>query len=97
MLSHEIRDSVQAYCERYTKGQIHASERAISSLEKAIRNVSTQSQVLKSIIDPFDRHFSADSRARTRAASRAHWSPVLPSLEHLRSVNLVMCTGPSNS
>jgi hypothetical protein len=72
MLAHETRDSVQAYCERYTTGQIHASQRAISSLEEAIRNVSTQSQVLKSIIGTFDRHFSADSRARTRAASLVH-------------------------
>jgi hypothetical protein len=30
MLAHETRDSVQAYCERYTTGQIHASQRAIS-------------------------------------------------------------------
>ena len=72
MLAHEIRNSVQAYHERYTAGQIHASGKAITSLEGAVRNVSTQSQVLKSIIGTFDRHFSADSRARTRAASLAH-------------------------
>jgi DNA polymerase-3 subunit epsilon len=61
MLAHEIRDSVHAYHERYIAGQIHSSENAITSLEEAVRNVSVQSQVLKSIIGTFDRLLSPES------------------------------------
>lgn len=97
MLTRETRDSVQAYCERYTTGQIHASERAIIGLEKAIRNVSTQSHVLKSIIGTFDRHFWADLRATTLRGKPRPLVACAATAEHLRLVNLVMCTGPSNS
>ena len=60
-LAHRIQNSVQAYHLHYANGEVHPSERSFSDVADAVRNVSTQVQVLKAIIGTFGRLLSPES------------------------------------